>query len=414
MTVNKFDSHSILKGAADASWQDSQKKLHGRRAPDDWPTEMYYDPTDAYANLQRATISIMPTISGRAVFFKAFITTFNETYNSNWESESVFGRTDPIYMFKQTTRSITLAFKVPSVGSGEAYQNLGRIQNLIHCLYPAYTNLGNASTIAQSPLCRIGVLNLTPAATMSRTAQNSAGRQQYGHPGRSMLAGGGSGVLCAIKSVGLAHNIENAEGGVYQDGPGSFLPKFIEVTMDFDVIHEKTLGWDRSDEGMRFSNPHGPYLVDAEASLDQGRARSIDAQQRRRAITSRDALRATRRSDTQRAQISLAGPSLYSQESERAQAARAEAENDALRANAEARYGGLFGGLIARRDEKSLSSDRLSTLQDKAARLEESAADHAGTRRGDRLSYRTENAMRAAEDEVQRREWVESLQEFID
>ena len=39
--------------------------------------------------------------TSRRVQFKAFITAFNETYKSNWNTETVFGRGDPIHMFKK-------------------------------------------------------------------------------------------------------------------------------------------------------------------------------------------------------------------------------------------------------------------------------------------------------------------------
>ena len=94
------------------------------------------------------------------VYFKAFITTFNETYSSEWNSETVYGRADPIHMFKNTTRKITLAFKVPCFNSEEAYGNLARVQTLLQFLYPTYADINSATTITQSPLVRIQVMNL--------------------------------------------------------------------------------------------------------------------------------------------------------------------------------------------------------------------------------------------------------------
>jgi len=114
----------------------------------------FADGSDALAN-KGFTIAFRHMISEKEIFFKAFITNFNETYNSDWASEQVYGRVDGIHMFRSTSRTISLAFKVPASSLGEAYENLGRVQQLVQFLYPAYTNVNNASTIGQSPLVRI-------------------------------------------------------------------------------------------------------------------------------------------------------------------------------------------------------------------------------------------------------------------
>ena len=123
----------------------------------------FIDGSDALAN-QGFTISFQSVINKKTTVFKAFVTAFNETYNSNWTSEEVYGRADPIYLFKNTTRNITLAFGVPASTEGEAYENLTKTQELIQKLYPAYTNVQRAQTIAQSPLVRMKVINLTQRA----------------------------------------------------------------------------------------------------------------------------------------------------------------------------------------------------------------------------------------------------------
>ena len=73
----------------------------------------FIDGSDAMAN-KGMTISFQHVPSEEDVTFKAFITSFNETYNCDWGSETVFGRSDPIHMFKNTAREITLAFQVPA------------------------------------------------------------------------------------------------------------------------------------------------------------------------------------------------------------------------------------------------------------------------------------------------------------
>ena len=101
------------------------------------PVRNYVDGSDYLANRRKMMISFQhaPSIKTKNpyfwyIFFKSFITAFNETYNSDWVDEKVFGRVDPIMLFKNTSRRITLAFKVPAGTESEAYENLVKLQHL--------------------------------------------------------------------------------------------------------------------------------------------------------------------------------------------------------------------------------------------------------------------------------------------
>ena len=169
--------------------------------------------------------------------------------------ESVYGRADPIVMFKQTTRNISVGFKIPAASESEAFQNLSKVQKLIQFLYPNYTNIGSATTIAQSPLTRLRVINLL----------KKSGGGDYGGRTFDKLstigAGEIKGALGVIKNVSITHNLET-DIGVMEMAPGVILPKLIEVNFDFTVIHENHLGW----SGSKFSNPSFPYNLDFENS----------------------------------------------------------------------------------------------------------------------------------------------------
>lgn len=268
----------------------------------------YIDGTDALANTKKQIITFYHVNSDHFVAFKAFITAYNETYNSDWASEKVYGRADPIYMFKNTTRKITLAFKVPAATVDEAYQNLAKIQKLLQYLYPNYTGLhpraynpatqafeesrakaGNplaahANTISGAPLVRLGVMNLArrrDAADVDKfvgvneimkkilepsewgdmkkvqSAQNKAKAiiKSMGSIEDS-TADATSGLLGVIENVNINHNIEGDDGVFEGNMGGAILPKMIEVAVDFSPIHEQHLGW--FDDGT-FGNMAFPY-----------------------------------------------------------------------------------------------------------------------------------------------------------
>ena len=237
----------------------------------------YADASDAYANKTRYVLSIQHVPSKMQVYFKAFVTSFNETYKSDWASEHVFGRVDPIHSFKSTGRSITLNFNIPAASESEAYENLYKVGLLSDMLYPNYTQVGAAQTIAQSPLIRLKVVNLL----MSQKALYSgflkyqkenkeefeklSGRERAASSGRTFeelkesgtTNNAGSGALGIITSLTINHNLEKPDAGVIEFSKGTILPKVIEVSLSFDVIHETPRGWDNYWQ----QNMSGPYGI---------------------------------------------------------------------------------------------------------------------------------------------------------
>jgi len=239
----------------------------------------YSDGSDAYANPGNKkgsgnVISFYHLPSATSVYFKAFITNFNETFASDWAQESVYGRADPIYMFKQTRRSINLAFKIPAADIKEAYENLARVQALTQFLYPTYatpdTPTGAASaieaqTITQSPLVRLKVMNFLRKNQSSQTATNAGNYStQCGGSNASL------GALGVIESVAIDHSLA-AIDGVIELGGSTVLSKIIEVNLNFSVIHEHSLGW----VDKEFATPTFPYgarvtKADSAGSTAQG------------------------------------------------------------------------------------------------------------------------------------------------
>ena len=222
-------------------------------------TNVFLDGSDALANNNRLIISFQHVPTEKEVYFKAFVTTFNESYNCDWTPEMVYGRGDPIYQFKNTQRKITLGFNIPAASDGEAYENLGRVQQLLQFLYPRYSEINSASSITQAPLIRMKVMNLlrnvndtfeaqdkdyeaSPTATIEVNASsdkydNYKGLQRhYAHDG----------VLGVIDNVAVNHGLEG-EDGVYIAASGTILPKLMEITVNFSAIHEHTMGWSDDD-----------------------------------------------------------------------------------------------------------------------------------------------------------------------
>ena len=118
------------------------------------------DGTEYLSNVKEQVISFYLEPTKEKVYFKAFITTFSDTFTPSYNTTQVFGRTDPIHIYQNTTRTISLAFDVPASSESEAFENLGRVQKLIQMLYPGYTRLDDALTLSEAPLVRLKVMNL--------------------------------------------------------------------------------------------------------------------------------------------------------------------------------------------------------------------------------------------------------------
>jgi len=254
--VGRNNKHEVEMVPDDYSFGKEKKNEVGR--PVAGTPNYYVDGTDALAN-RGLTINLVHVPTETGVRFKAFLMAFNESYSSDWSSESVYGRGDPIHTFKQTTRNISLSWKIVAATEGEAIENLVRLQKFLQMLYPTYTEKNNAQTINQSPLVRLQMSNMirkvaTPQTheflSMDKTTTNL-----------------NTGLLGIIKNVNVTHNMENTDVGVFELGrrmssggaggtgatsTNNIVPKAIEVQMDFSVVHEHMLGWTKSGDTWSF------------------------------------------------------------------------------------------------------------------------------------------------------------------
>jgi len=217
--------------------------------------------SDNMANSWEYVISFYHVPTGKAIYFKAFITSFAESYNSSWNEEQVYGRADPIYLFSSTKRDMTLVFDAVAESEGEAYENLGKVGKLSRFLYPVYKETPVANTIAQSPLVRLKVMNLVRTLANDDSPAAAAGNQKT--PAAMYKAYASSkeaqfGLLGAITNIAINHNIEGDHGVVFK-GPNTILPKHINISVTFNAIHEHPLGWQVSGETALFGTLGGEY-----------------------------------------------------------------------------------------------------------------------------------------------------------
>ena len=196
------------------------------------------DQSDNLANRHFQFLQFYHVPSGRAVAFKAFITQWEDAYNSEWHTENVYGRMDPIATFKRTGRIIQAGFTIPAGSVQEAATNLARISELVRYLYPQY----DGGTIKGAPFLKFQFMNW---------AQNSG-------KGPS-LDPKNSGLLGFVNGFQFAPNLE---AGVHQSGLEIF-PKEMKVSFSYTVIHEGTPGF----RGDNFAMKDYPYGVGQKQTL---------------------------------------------------------------------------------------------------------------------------------------------------
>ena len=188
--------------------------------------------------------------SGRYAEFAGFITNFSDSYASQWESQEAIGRMDPMMTFRNTTRTISLGFEVPSVSRDEAKSNTAEVNRLVQFQYPTYkpTNQG-VLTMDGPPLIKVQFQNLIashkyngnmPAKGQTIDAQNE-------------------GVICAITSLSVTPDFEVGAfgsipppppnvffasfGSEDYEGRGQSFPKLWKIDLSMTVLHDHLPGY---------------------------------------------------------------------------------------------------------------------------------------------------------------------------
>ena len=165
-------------------------------------------------------LQIKSVLTGDEVKFAAFLTNFSQNFQSNWNTEEVYGRNDPIATFQGTKRSISVSFDIPSPSLSAAKAALESCDLLSKFLYPGYlgkkTTKVESRTIARPPLIKVKFANL-----ISR--------------GSDYLLG----YLDALDWNSVL------EMGMFEETTTkSLFPKVISLSFTLNVLHQEELGFD--------------------------------------------------------------------------------------------------------------------------------------------------------------------------
>jgi hypothetical protein len=176
-------------------------------------------------------LTFKSVVSGHMVTFVAFLTDYSQNFSSNWSSEEVYGRADPLATYQGTKRTISLAWDVPARSISEAKNNMRLINSLVAMLYPGYSSqpvtqgeqsIINASSISRSPLIKVKYKNLIQDANSDT-----------------------EGLLGYVDGFSVNTNLDM--GMFDQDGDNVY-PKVFSISCNFNVLHQHDLGFDKNNE----------------------------------------------------------------------------------------------------------------------------------------------------------------------
>jgi hypothetical protein len=184
------------------------------------------NPSEQFKNITDK-IKIYSFTYDRVVEFTSFLTEFKDQRTSNWSSQEIYGRMDPIFTYKNTTRKITLSFDVPSYNMDDAIKNSEKLSSLKETIYPFYMQREKERNYVLStpPFHRIRFANLIKSETDNLQSSKI-----------------NNGLLGWID--GLTFKPELDSGFFEKDG--SLYAKLFKLNFTFNVIHEHPLGFDKN------------------------------------------------------------------------------------------------------------------------------------------------------------------------
>jgi len=188
----------------------------------------------------------------------AFLASHNDSFSPNWNPQAVYGRADPIPVYRNTTRSISLSFKIPNLDIEDANANFISLGTLVKNLYPAYTSFGSAGVlgairdslsglspnqvIVGAPLTRIKFANL-----ICNSSNPSVGLLGY--------------------MTNLSITMDTANGYLMDTAKASpgqeplMFPRMVDFSFTFNPLHEHKVGWGTSNNWLGGESSNFPYAT---------------------------------------------------------------------------------------------------------------------------------------------------------
>jgi len=188
---------------------------------------------------RKELIKFYSILLDQEVEFPAFLTNFEDGFESSWSSTEVYGRMDPIQNYKGTRRTINLGWSLVAANIEEAKENMKRCSLLIKMLYPAY----ESGVMKGSPLIKLKFMNLIKDSAIENGSESVV----------SAKTGGLTGTIdgFSYKPIMDASHFFQDEGGIYAQN--------LSLECTFIVLHTHEIGIDTKGSGYDFNKNTYPY-----------------------------------------------------------------------------------------------------------------------------------------------------------
>lgn len=215
-------------------------------------------------NLPFADIEFTFPVTSRhsGVRLPAFLTSHSDNFSAQWNPTTVYGRADPIPIYRNTTRSITLGFKIPNFDVLNANDNFKALGVLIKNLYPVYKSFGSADSlgavrdifsglspnqsIVGAPLARIKFANLIC----------NSDNPDFGLLGYITSIG----ITMDVQSGFLIYYDEQSQG----ENESLLFPRSVNFSLSFTPLHEHKIGWSTSSSWLGKNIDNYPFRTSGE------------------------------------------------------------------------------------------------------------------------------------------------------
>lgn len=150
----------------------------------------------------------------RSVYFRPFIKSLTENFSPHWNMQTYFNRVDKVATYQSTDRVINLTFKIVSFSPDDLQTNYQKLQWLTSMVYPQYEP-GASLRYFAGPVIKLRVGDII----------NSVGKD------------GLKGLPGVITSLNFTY-----DDATWELLPNRKLPKNVDVTIGFHVLHEFAIG----------------------------------------------------------------------------------------------------------------------------------------------------------------------------
>ena len=167
------------------------------------------------------------------VVFRAYLEGLSETVSPSWETTQYVGRSEPVYTYTNAEREIQMTLKLFAQTKDELNAIYKKMNHLTSLCYPEYKKdflMGDATfdpaTQDESEATGVGRVRMKPPLTKFRLG-DLYGVADNGSAADLMEMSG------FIKSLSYSF----PDNGVWEIQQGKIVPKYIEVSLGYQVIH---------------------------------------------------------------------------------------------------------------------------------------------------------------------------------